>query len=153
MAERTKSARQTEASSGVSTRKQDSAGKIAYLKMVNDRIMAAKYATVGLKLVLFLFVAFLLTRLNLYTTIVAICMTFLFCAADATLKRHELIYRKLYNDIRNDDHKIDFNLYPKYGQDQVVTWWYAFRRSSVWIYYTVIMVLFIVCIILMLTMQ
>lgn len=124
--------------------------KIAYLQMVNDRVEKSRLTSFGLKGVAFLFLCYIMTHLNLYMLIAAICLSLLFFAADATLKRHELIYQKLYNDIRFGNKKVDFDLQPVYQQDQVFTWFYSLRRSSVWIYHTVILVVEVVILILML---
>lgn len=126
-------------------------GKTTYLELVNSRIEKTRIASIALKLVTFLLFFFIMTHLNLYMLISALCLTLLFWAADATIKRHELIYRKLYNDIRFDTKNIDFDLYPVYEKNQVPGWWGAFAKSSVWIYYTLLMVLYITTMILLLT--
>lgn len=127
----------------------DMMAKTSYLEMVNSRIEKTTVCQVGVKLTAFLFCCFIMSYLNQYMLIGAICLTVLALAADATLKRHELIYRKLYNDIRFGNHKVDFDLYPVYTPEEVPTWWGSFAKATVWVFYLVLIVVYAVMLILM----
>ena len=75
--------------------------------------------------------------------IIAIPVVLIFCGLDAYYLKMEKQYRQLYKKVLDDPIITDFNMS---ASDFKVTLWEAFKSPSVWILYTLVLVILVIAI-------